>query len=107
MNFKLQRADYNFALMATNANARYSININKAMLYVAHKKISDSVREAHELALLRKNAMYPVRKVQMNFFKRGAHRSDLSEPNLINGILPRKLVFGLVVFGLAMLSMEA
>ena len=96
MNIKLQRADYNLALMATNSNARYSININKAMLYVAHKKISDSVREAHELALLNKNAMYPVRKVQMKFFTRGAHRSDLSEPNLINGILPRRIVFGLV-----------
>lgn len=99
MNIKLQRADPSFALMAKTNTNRYVISIDKAILYVCHKKISDSVREAHELALLTKNAKYPVRKVQMKFFTRGANRNDLSEPNLVNGVLPRRVVFTLIDSG--------
>ena len=32
----------------------------------------------------------------MKFFTRGANRGDLSEPNLVNGVLPKKVVIGLV-----------
>ena len=32
----------------------------------------------------------------MKFFTRGANRADLSEPNLVNGELPNKVVIGLV-----------
>ena len=96
MNIKLQRADQKFSLMAFDDTSRYNITIDKAVLYAAHKTISDSVREAHEMALLTRNAKYPMRKIQMKFFTRGAQRSDLSEPNLVNGILPRRIVFGLV-----------
>ena len=96
MNIKLQRADQKFSLMAFDDTSRYNITIDKAVLYAAHKTISDSVREAHEMALLTRNAKYPMRKIQMKFFTRGAQRSDLSEPNLVNAILPRRIVFGLV-----------
>ena len=37
-----------------------------------------------------------MRKVQMKFFTRGPDRSDLTETNFVNGILPRRIVIGLV-----------
>lgn len=95
LTIKFQRADIKFCLMA-KTNTRYVISIDSAILFVCHKKISDSIREAHQLTLQSKNIKYPVRKVQMKFFTRGANRSDLSEPNLVNGICPRRLVFMLV-----------
>lgn len=95
LSVKFHRADTKFALMAKENN-RYEISIDSAVLYVCHKRISDSIREAHLMTLQTKNIKYPVRKVQMKFFTRGANRSDLSEPNLVNGILPRRIVFCLV-----------
>lgn len=95
LNIKLQRAHQNFALMAAEDH-RYTISIDSAILYVCHKRISDSIREAHQLTLQKSNIKYPVRKVQMKFFTRGPNRSDISEQNVVNGILPRRLLFTLV-----------
>jgi len=96
LNIKLQRANNNFSLMAQGENQRYNVSIETAELFVCHKKISDSIREAHLLSLQHNTIKYPVRKVDMKFFTRGANRSDLSEPNLVNGTLPRRIVLGLV-----------
>lgn len=96
LSIKFHRADQKFCLMARAADARYTISIDKALLYVCQKRISPSIREAHQLALQSKNIKYPVRKVLMKFFTRSANRSDISEPNLVNGVLPRKIVFTLV-----------
>lgn len=92
----LHRNDPKFSLMAHTAGQSYSIQIDKAVLFVRRIKISDSVREAHQLAILKTNAKYPVKKVDIKFFTRGANRSDISEPNLCTGILPRKVLIGLV-----------
>lgn len=96
LRVKFHRQNPEFCLMAFIQNARYMVSIDEAILYILHKKISDSVREAHELALVKSPAKYPVRKVEMKFFTRGQGRSDLSEPNLVNGELPRRVVIGIV-----------
>ena len=96
VTIRLHRADPKFCLMATEATGRYTISIDKAELFVCQKKIATSVREAHQIMLLKTPFKYPIRKVQMKFFTRGANRGDLSEPNLVNGVLPRRIIIGLV-----------
>ncbi len=95
LTIRLHRADPKFCLMALETDHRYTISIDKAELYVCHKRISDSLREAHQITLQKTPFKYPMRKVQMKFFTRGANRSDLTEPNLVNGVLPRKIVIAL------------
>ena len=82
--------------MAKDKTKCYRISIDKAVLMVNLKKISQHVLLAQETRLATSHAKYPLRRVEMKYFTRGANRSDLSEPNLINGILPRKIVIGLV-----------
>jgi len=96
VTIRLHRADPKFCLMATEEAGRYTISIDKAELFVCQKKIATSVREAHQIMLLKTPFKYPIRKVQMKFFTRGANRGDLSEPNLVNGVLPRRIIIGLV-----------
>ena len=95
---RLHLNDQKFYLMS-GSDKRYTVVIDSAILFINHTKVSDSVREAHELALMKANAKYPVRQIQMKYFTRSAGRTDLSEQNLVTGTLPRKLIFGLVETG--------
>ena len=96
IRIRFHRNDVNFSLMGSQENHKYAINIDTAFLFVRHVVVSDSVREAHQLALERKHLKYPVRKIEMNFFTKGASRNDISETNLVTGVLPRKVIIGLV-----------
>ena len=97
LSIRLTRADPRFSLMAADATKRPTISIDTAILYVCHKRVSDSIRLAHKLTLQKDITIkYPVRRIQMKFFTRGMQRSDLTEPNLINGTLPRRIIIGLV-----------
>ena len=93
---KFHRADPSFALMAADRNQKYKIQIEKATLIANIKKIASHVRTAHETRLLQTNARFPVRRVEMRYFTRGPGMSDLSEPNVVNGVLPKRIGFGLV-----------
>ncbi len=96
MNVKFTRNDENFILMSKNKDYSYKILLEEATLYAGVKQIASHVRLAHEERLLSTNAKYPVRRVNMKFFTKGPLRSDISEPNLTSGIIPRRIVFGLV-----------
>ncbi|XP_064635194.1 uncharacterized protein F54H12.2-like [Lineus longissimus] len=96
LSIKMHRNDPSVFLMAKGVTNQYKLLIEKAVLYVNVKKVSSHVRLSHEERLLKSNAKYPMRKVNMRFFSRGANRADLSEPNLVNGELPSKIVIGLV-----------
>lgn len=97
LRIKFHRHPCEFSLMAFKKTERYSIVIETAVLHIQHKKIASSVREAHELALAKdQKAKYPVRSVSMKFFTKGVGISDLSEPNLHTGELPRRVVIGIV-----------
>ena len=96
ISVKFHRADPKFCLMAVGENNKYSVSIDSAILFVCQKRISDGIRDAHLATLQTKNIMYPVRKVQMKFFTKGSNRLDLTEANLVNGILPRRILIGLV-----------
>lgn len=96
LRLKFHRADSNFALFA-KTNVRYTININKAVLYIKHYEIAAHIREAHLKTLMNDTTMmFPIKRVEMKFFTKGSSRSDLSEQNLASGTLPRRVFIGLV-----------
>ena len=96
VRLKFNRHDPKFCLMAYTEAQNYSIAIDEAVMYVCHKTVSASVRESHEMGLLKSNAKYPLRVSEMKFFTKAAGHADLSEPNLCSGVLPRRVVVGLV-----------
>jgi len=93
---KFHRNNIDFILMAKSLAQPYKIEIDKAALIVNIKRIASHVRIAHEERLLNTNAKYPLRKVDIKFFTRGANRADLSEPNLVTGVLPNRVIMGMV-----------
>ena len=96
LRLTFHRHDPKFSLMSAVNNTNYRIHIDRAVLKVCHKTVSASVRESHELALLKSPAKYPVRTSDIKFFTKPSGSADLSEPNLHTGILPRRVVLGLV-----------
>lgn len=93
---KLTRNDPKFVLMAKEANENYRISIDRAILLVTVKRVAAHVREALEMRLLNTKAKYPIRRTEIRFFSKGAGNSDLSEANVISGVLPSRIIFGLV-----------
>lgn len=93
---KFHRHNIDFVLMAKITGQAYRIDIEKASLMINIKKIASHVRIAQEERLLKVNAKYPMRKVEIKFFTRGANRADLSEPNLVTGVLPKRVIMGMV-----------
>ena len=96
LRIKFHRADTSFALFA-KTDTRYTINIDKAVLYIKQHEIAAHIREAHLKTLMNDNTLkYPIKRVDMKFFTKGSARSDLSEQNLASGTLPRRVFIGLV-----------
>lgn len=96
LKIKFHRHDSKFCLMSKDEVEDYIISIDEAFLLVRHVEISPSIREAHLKTLQNTPMKFPVRRVEMTYFTRGPNRQDLSESNLINGPLPRRVIIGLV-----------
>ena len=96
LTIKLTRGDHQFCLMGKVEGHRYQVVIDEAFLLVCHKRVSDSIRIAQELALNKSHAKYAIRKSVVRFFTKASGVADLSEQNLVNGILPRRIIVGLV-----------
>ena len=95
IRLKLHRSDIAFCLHAKN-DTRYKVKIDKAILCVKQHEIPAHIREAHAKVLEKQTMKFPVKHVEMKFFTKGKGRSDLSEQNLVSGVLPRKCYIGLV-----------
>ena len=96
LRIRLQRADPKFSLVAKSTTKKYEVSIDSACLYVRQEQISPSVLHAHELALQKGRFKFPMRKIQMKFYTKSSGQQDISENNLIEGTLPRKVIIGLV-----------
>lgn len=96
LRIKFHRNDANFSLISKTDDTSYMVSLEEAVLKVKHCQISAHVRESHAKALQIRNMKYPLCKVEMKFFTRGSGRSDLTEPNLVSGVLPKRVVVGLV-----------
>ena len=93
---KFHRSDPAFSLIAKD-DLKYTVSIKKAILRVKQYEVPPHVLEPHAILLDKKHNMkFPVRHVEMKYFTAGAQRSDLSEQNIVNGILPHRVIVGLV-----------
>ena len=96
LRVKLQRNDPSFSLMCKTNDNDFIISTDTAILMVRHCQISPHIIESHTKALQTRNLKFPINKVEVKFFTKGSGRSDLSEPNLVTGVLPIRVIIGLV-----------
>lgn len=94
----LHRADAKFSLMSKDlaTGNKYFVHIAKAVLYVRKAQISPSVMLAHALALQKAYAKYPLKRVLMHSENITSGTEKTSFSNISVGILPKRVVFGIV-----------
>lgn len=96
IRIKLHRSDPAFSLIAKD-DLKYSVDIKKAILRIKQYEVPPHVLEPHTILLEKKHKMkFPVKHVEMKYFTKSSDRSDLSEQNIVNGILPHRVIVGLV-----------
>ena len=92
----LNRNGNQFCLMVSEDDVDYKVKLVEAYLKIRKVKISPSVSIAHELALKKGPAVYPVRRVECKSFIVAAGNPALRKDNIFNGLVPKSFVFGLV-----------
>ena len=83
----LNRNSDAFCLMASK---------NDAYLKIRKVKVNPSIAVAHEVALKKGPAIYPIRCVECKSFIVPGGNTALRKDNLFNGLVPKTLVFALV-----------
>ncbi len=96
LRLKFHRHESKFSLISHADTENYRIHVHSAVMMMCHKRIAASVREAHEIALLKSPAKYNIRTSEVKFYTKPQGSADLSEPNVVTGILPRRVIVGLV-----------
>ena len=92
----LNRSSHDFCLMASEDDVDYRVKLMDVYLKIRKVKISPSISVAHEIALKRGPAIYPIRRVECKTYVIPAGNPSLRKDNLINGLVPKSFVFGLV-----------
>ena len=85
-----------FCLMASENDADYRVKLTEVYLKIRKVKVSPSIFIAHELALKKGPAIYPVRRMECKTFIIAAGNPSLRKDNLYNGLVPKTFVFGMV-----------
>ena len=85
-----------FCIMSSVANANHKVKLIDAYLKVRKVKVSPSVSLAHEVALKKGPAIYPIRRVACTTFIIPRGNPGLTKDNVFNGLIPKSFVFGLV-----------
>ena len=85
-----------FCLMSVIDDAANKVKLTEAYLKVRKVKVSPSVSIAHELALKKGPALYPVRRVECKTFIIPTGNPSLRKDNLYNGLVPKTFVFGML-----------
>ena len=85
-----------FCLMASEADADYRVKLTEVYLKISKVKVNPSISIAHELALKKGPAIYPVRRVECKSFIIPAGNPSLRKDNLYNGLVPKTIIFGMV-----------
>ena len=95
INIRLIRAAPNFYLMSDSENT-YKIKIMSACFVARKAKISPSLRLAHEKALSRAPALYPISRVLTNVFSIPSGAMSFTRDNLFSGSFPSKVIVCMV-----------
>ena len=67
----------------------YRVKLTKAYLKIRKVKLSPSISIAHELALKKGPAIYPIRHVECKTFIISAGNPSLRKDNIFNGLVPK------------------
>ena len=95
MKLKLTRSKDDFSIL-TNSGEELTVKIENLTLYVYRMQASKNFLQKQEKTLLKKNALYPISRTQCRKFTIPAGLSSASTPNIINGVLPRQIIIGMV-----------
>ncbi len=71
------------------------MKLTDVILKVRKVKVSPTVSMAHELALKKMAAIYPIRRVECKTFVMPANIPNVRKDNIFTGIIPKTFVFGL------------
>ena len=91
---KLHRSKPEFYLIANED--KYMIEIEEAKLLIRKEKPSASVQLAHEKALLRGNAKYPIQRTVCKVLTVPRGNLMFSQDNVYQGQLPNRIIIGMV-----------
>lgn len=97
MTLKFYKSKPEFSLMtAPNDVNKYKIKITEAVLVIRKVKIAPAVAIAHEAALLKTTAKYPITRVEVKHFTIPKDLMTTSIDNLFIGQLPKRIIVGFV-----------
>ncbi len=72
------------------------VKLTDVILKVRKVKVSSSVTMAHELALKKMPAIYPIRRVECKAFVVPGNVPSIRKDNIFTGTIPKSFVFGLL-----------
>ena len=92
MRLKFHRNKDAYCLMSSEANAAYKIEILDMTLFLRKVRLADDVYTAMVL----KDIQYPITRVDIREHISGTGTKNWNVQNLVKGVLPTKIVLGLV-----------
>ena len=93
----LNRSSDQFCLMDKNSSTiNAKVKLTDVILKVRKVKVSSSVTMAHELALKKMPAIYPIRRVECKAFVVPGNVPSIRKDNIFTGTIPKSFVFGLL-----------
>ncbi|XP_028408811.1 uncharacterized protein F54H12.2-like [Dendronephthya gigantea] len=92
----LNRNINEFCLMASEDGVDYRVKLMDVYLKIRKVKISPTVSMAHEIALKKGPASYPIHRVECKSFIIPAGNPSLRKDNIFNGLVLKSFVCGLV-----------
>ena len=93
---KFVRSRNTFSLLSSEDDADYKVLIQTATLWVRKVQLAPSIRLAHEKALMRGNAKYPINRVLCNVYSISRGNMNMVKDNLFNGQLPNRVIIGML-----------
>lgn len=97
IRFKFYRNKNEFSLMKTEADAaNYKISIEDAVLLIRKVKINPSISIAHEKALGKANARFPINRVDVKTITLPANIQSRNIDNIVIGQMPKRVYVAFV-----------
>lgn len=92
----LNRNSNEFCLMSSEDDADYRVQLVDVTLKLRKVKVNPSITMAHEVALKKGPAYYPIRRVECKSFIIPSGNPSLRKDNVFNGLIPKSFVLGFV-----------
>ena len=96
INLKIVLNEPEFFLFSPNPPNNFKLKIEEASIWLRHVAISPDVELAHDAALQRKNALYPVHRTDIEVYQMGRGQRGITISSPFQGRVPDKLVMVLL-----------